>query len=206
MTNQEIKQIDIFKIQNTSTKAWFYGCYQDLYISKWKRLAGCGPSVASNLVLYHMAKHGISAPSSQEACVSLMNEVWKYVTPGFQGVSSTQHFTKGLMKYFEAKKILSEMHIIDVSKNKINRITLDEVICFIQEGLNQDSPIAFLNLHNGEEKNLDQWHWVNIVSLNTTDDLRDAMVDILDDGKRFEINLALWLETTQQGGGFVYIT
>jgi hypothetical protein len=206
MIQNTIQQTTVFKIEHSTHHTWFYGCHQDLYPSKWKRLAGCGPSVASNLVLYYKTKKDLDTYHTKDACINLMNDVWKYVTPGFQGVSSTQHFNKGILKYSGFNHLTIQTHFIDISKTRETRLKLPAVIQFIQNGLEADSPIAFLNLHNGEEKALDQWHWVTIVGLRIIDDPLSVMIEILDAGKQFEINLALWLETTQLGGGFVYIT
>ncbi|MEI7667718.1 MAG: hypothetical protein WCI62_01835, partial [Erysipelotrichaceae bacterium] len=77
MIQNTLQQTSIFKIEDTAKQTWFYGCYQDLYQSKWKRLAGCGPSVASNLVLYYKTRKNIDTYKTKQACVSLMDDIWK---------------------------------------------------------------------------------------------------------------------------------
>ena len=67
-----------------------------------------------------------------------------------------------------------------------------------------DVPIAFLNLDHGAEEALESWHWVTITSISRTKDGQAAQVSICDEGVPKQINLKLWLETTIQGGGFVY--
>ena len=83
------------------------------------------------------------------------------------------------------------------------RPVLYEVIEFIQNGLRADTPIAFLNLDNGAETALEAWHWVTITAIYAEE--TDAVVDICDEGVKKQINLRLWLETTVQGGGFIYL-
>ena len=66
--------------------------------------------------------------------------------------------------------------------------------------------MAFLNLCNGEEKNLDRWHWVTIISLEYAKDKNQVLANILDEGVIKKISLSLWYHTTTLGGGFVYFT
>jgi hypothetical protein len=77
---------------------------------------------------------------------------------------------------------------------------------FLEEALSKDSPIAFLNLCNGIEKNLECWHWVTIISLEYMENEEQTFVNILDDGQIKKIDLALWYNTTRKNGGFVYLT
>jgi hypothetical protein len=99
-----------------------------------------------------------------------------------------------------------QFRVIDVPQLKSNRPRLTEVLNFLEEAFDNDVPVAFLNLCNGDEKNLERWHWVTVVSLNVSDDGRDAFVDILDSGIIKKIDLGLWYDTTTLGGGFVYFT
>jgi hypothetical protein len=81
-----------------------------------------------------------------------------------------------------------------------------DVVYFLEGALQQDSPIAFLNLCNGDEKNLQSWHWVTIIALEYSEDGNSAFIDILDEGLIKKIDLLLWYKTTTHGGGFVYFT
>ena len=79
-----------------------------------------------------------------------------------------------------------------------------EVLAFIAQGLRQDVPIAFLNLDHGAEQRLESWHWVTIAAVDYSEEAQTAQIRICDEGITKKINLKLWLETTTQGGGFVY--
>ena len=93
---------------------------------------------------------------------------------------------------------------LKVPKKFEDRPSNKEVFEFLYEGLEKEHPIAFLNLDNGDEKNLDAWHWVAIVGI-LYDDLNDDLeVTISDEGILKKINLNLWLATTKNEGGFVY--
>ena len=79
-----------------------------------------------------------------------------------------------------------------------------DVVYFLEGALHQDSPVAFLNLCNGDENNLEPWHWVTIISLEYSEDGKCVFIEILDEGLIKKIDLLLWYDTTTYGGGFVY--
>lgn len=57
-----------------------------------------------------------------------------------------------------------------------------------------------------DNRNVDPWHWVTIISLGYGEDGNNAFVNILDEGIIKRIGLELWYKTTTLGGGFVYFT
>ena len=57
----------------------------------------------------------------------------------------------------------------------------------------EDRPIAFLNLCNGEENNLDKWHWVVVVEI--FEENGEYFLNIIDDKEILKINLSLWYRT-----------
>jgi hypothetical protein len=73
----------------------------------------------------------------------------------------------------------------------------------LRTALSGDRPVAFLNLCNGKEKNLDRWHWVTVVSMEYTP---PVLLRVLDGGTVKTVDLALWRDTTTDGGGFAYFT
>jgi len=180
-----------------------YGLNQEWYPSKWQRLAGCGPTAASSLIYYTFTT---DSSLNKEAAVKLMEDVWNYVTPGMGGVYKRSMFTSGLERYFETNHINSSIRSIEITKNKKTRLSLNEAITFIENGLNMNSPIAFLNLDNGDEDKLDEWHWVVISGIDIHEAHSQVFIHIMDDGKLFAIDLELWLRTTKKGGAFVYFT
>ena len=93
---------------------------------------------------------------------------------------------------------------MDIPDKRMSRPALSSVVDFIAKGLDSDCPIAFLNLSNGKVSNLDRWHWVTIVGLETDQDNNHVSAQIFDGGKEFEIDLKLWYETTTLSGGFVF--
>ena len=183
-----------------------FGCNQEWYGSYWQRLSGCGPSTASTILLYlHKAKN-ISLPfviKDMSDCIKLMETVWSFVTPTMKGVNVLDKFYNGVHAFTQAQGYNLESFYINIPQKKEDRPEFLTVINFIAKGLQQDSPVAFLNLSNGRVRNLDKWHWVTITSLEAQDN-EHVYTKIYDGAKTIIINLKLWYDTTSRGGGFVF--
>lgn len=210
MKTISIANLSLFKIVDYKTQQTYEGCQQLWFPKRWQRLSGCGPTVATNLYFY-LSHNRVPlelevGSDSKENWVSLMGEIWKYVTPSMRGVNKTSMFYTPLRTFMKTKGLDVEYRFCDIPKQKSQRPEFEETLDFLEEGLINDVPIAFLNLDNGEEKNLDRWHWVTIISLEYAEDGTSAFVNILDEGQMKKIDLALWYKTTTLGGGFVYFT
>ena len=210
MIKKSIYNPELFEIQDEDTNKVYYGYNQEWYTKLWQRLSGCGPSVASNIILYlnqnrYNSEIGKSYNKKKD-CLMLMEEIWNYVTPTIKGIDTTKIFYEGLLSYANSKDLSFEYDVLDLPKENLLRPNFSDVLKFIEMSLQKNSPIAFLNLHNGKEKNLDKYHWVTIISLEYETDGSIAYVEILDEGIIKKIDLLLWYNTTTLGGGFVYFT
>lgn len=210
MTVKSIANPDVFKVLNQATNERHYGCDQEWYSTEWQRLSGCGPTVASNIIFY-LTQKGESLKSGRDLvykseCSLLMEEVWKHVTPSTDGIPATQILSEAMLTYIKSKGLDFECRTMDIPEDKGCRPKLPEILGFLETALLEDAPVAFLNLCNGEEKNLEQWHWVTIISVEYADKNRQINVNILDEGMIKKIDLTLWYDTTTLGGGFVYFT
>lgn len=199
MVKVSIKNPEYLEIIDEFTDEKFHGCNQEWYKKHWQRMAGCGPTVASNILLYSKKNIGISKAES----LSVMEEMWKHVTPTMKGVNSTNIFYNGLVSFADSKGSNLIYDAVDVPKKKEVRPSIDRIINFIKSSLEKDIPLAFLNLCNGEEKCLDKWHWVTLISLEYNEDLSCVSIEILDESIKKIIDLLLWNNTTTLGGGFV---
>ncbi|AHF06560.1 hypothetical protein [Desulfitobacterium metallireducens] len=208
MTTKSLSNLDLFKILDKTTNQSYYGCHQLWYPKKWQRLSGCGPTVATNLFFYLSHNQALleleKASNSKENWIALMEEIWEYVTPSMRGVHTTQMFYTPLRAFMESKGLNVEYRFFNIPKEKSQRPEFHQILNFIDEALTQDVPIAFLNLDNGEAKNLDRYHWVTLISLEYTEDGTHSFVNILDEGRIKRVDLCLWFQTTTLGGGFVY--
>jgi hypothetical protein len=197
---------DIFHMVDESGKT-FFGCDQKWYRSFWQRMAGCGPSVASNLLYYMHKSQSVVLPfdlDCQSDCVGLMESVWKHVTPGTQGLNTIRKFCDGMHGFADENNYEFECFSLEYPKKAKDRPELTTVVKFIAEGLLLDCPVAFLNLASGSVKALDDWHWVTIVSLDVEDENQHISAKIYDGAQSIDIDLKAWCETTTLGGGFVY--
>ncbi|MGE5583141.1 MAG: hypothetical protein ACM3X9_11485 [Bacillota bacterium] len=208
MIKKTIFNLEPFKVLNEDTNEICYGCNQNWYTTVWQRMAGCGPTTATNLLLYLDSSRQTPDPTrfkTKKGCLALMEDVWKYITPTFRGVSTTKIFYEGLISYAKSKGFDTEYYFVDIPEDKTSRPGLSSVLNFLDGALSKDVPVAFLNLCNGAEKNLDRWHWVTILALKYTENAEQAFINILDNGEIKEVDLALWYNTTTKDGGFVYL-
>jgi hypothetical protein len=140
---------------------------------------------------------------TKEAYLNLMCEIWDCVTPSLGGVSSTSMLCNGFDKYRRKNNLNITTKSLDIPKNKKIRPDAQQVITFIANALEQDFPVAFLNLEHGTVYELESWHWVTIIALEYFEEYQSAIVDLLDGGIIKQIDLLQWLQTTKLGGGFV---
>lgn len=209
MTVISIDNPDLLKVVDQNTNRIYFGCDQKWYTSEWQRISGCGPSVASNLIFYlkynrsSLLEHGFN---SKEKWLSLMEEIWEYVTPAQKGIPTTKMFYNAVVVYAQSIGLMVKHHFCDVPKDKSKGPQLSEIVDFLEEALINNAPVAFLNLCNGVENNLDSWHWVTIIAIDYKDSGDSIFINILDEGIIKRINLTLWYNTTTLGGGFVYFT
>lgn len=210
MKTKSLANLHLFKIEDKTLAQTYEGGNQAWFPKRWQRLAGCGPTAATNLFFYLTHNQAplelYTGANLKEDWVALMEEMWKYVTPSMRGVNTTKKFYIPLRAFMKSKGLDVEYRFCDIPEEKSQRPEFQEIMDFLEEALIKDAPIAFLNLDNGEVKNLDRWHWVTIISMESTEDGLGAFVDILDEGQVKRIDLALWFNTTSLGGGFVYFT
>lgn len=182
----------------------YYAGNQEWYLEKWQRNAGCGPTNCS-LLLWYLAKtrkecyqlldqHDLT----KDSFLSLMEQVWHFVTPGKMGVHLPETLTNGGIAFAQQKNIALEATILTLAKSPFCKQDLANVETFLVEQLSNDLPVTFLNLSNGSLKNLDNWHWVSIISY----DLESHVATIYDQSIIKDIDIKLWLETSLLKGSF----
>lgn len=194
-----------FCILDEETGETHLGSNQEWYSGEFQKHAGCGPAVAANLIHYLLDKRECGGGYvSKKDFVALMEEVWCYVTPiEGRGLPSTDLFYRSLLDYSRDKGFqVSRFAILDMHTPGSERPKLPEIIRLLENGLSCGLPVAFLSLNSGEEKNLDEWHWVTVISLEHGEG--QAYAEVMDEGKIKRADLSLWYGTTTLGGGFVY--
>lgn len=190
----KIKNLNLFQvIDNEKT---YYGFSQEWYKDIWQQKAGCGATVASSIINYYKQVNNFKEIGILDA-LKIMEELWFYLLPTEHGLNSIKLFYDGIKKFYNNKKVLIDYINVDI-KNKPN---LNDIINFISKELSEDKPIAFLNLCNGEENNLDKWHWVIVVEI--FEENGNYFLNIIDDKEITKINLSLWYRTITNDGGFI---
>jgi len=202
MEKISLSNLDAFKITDSETGEIFYGCDQDWFGTYWQKLSGCGPSVVANILIYNGRGEGHVKNKNEAA--SFMEEVWKFVTPTNRGIPTTEMLLDRVRAYGESRGMTVGHSDCGIPEKKSLRPPMDDVTRYLSDALGNDAPVAFLNLSNGEEENLDEWHWVTVVSMERRDTDGHAIVKILDRGQLIAIDLSLWLATTSRGGGFIH--
>lgn len=182
-----------------------FGAHQIWYPGWIQRMGGCGPTAASNLLWYLTAtRPDICAGlfdgdgSRRTDMLRLMQQVWDYVTPGMRGVDKASTLADGAVRFGMDRGVVLSSRVLEIPKDPVLRPGAEAVEEFLATALIDDLPVAFLNLSNGEVRNLDNWHWVTLVSVDGA-----LQAEMYDQGGRQRLNLALWLRTTTNGGAFV---
>ena len=201
-----VKNLDCLRLSDGGSEK-YYGGSQMWYPIRKKKYSGCGPTNCSNLFWYlamtrkeckNFILHDVATKNN---FIKLMNEVWNYVTPRRRGVDTLEIFTEGAEGYARKRGIPIKCRKLAISVSKKRRPSNTEMFDFLEKAFSDDLPVAFLNLSSGLAKNLDRWHWVTIVSANKM----LGTVTIYDQGKKSDVNLTIWRNSTVLGGGFVVI-
>jgi len=179
-----------------------FGLDQEWYPMLWQRRAGCGPTTASNLMLYYQQRQ-IPRLVEKEEALLLMQELWGLVTPGIMGVHLLSQFTKGVGVFLPKLPNAMCEQTLKIPKAKGKRPSLGKVVDFLVSSFEADSPVAFLNLSKGTLSNLDEWHWVTLIAVEQEGEGEPVYATLYDAALTWKIDLGLWLETTTRGGGFI---
>jgi len=180
-----------------------YGLDQEWYEDKFRRLAGCGPVTAATTLMYIGKREG-GLPdyvnSDMEKILFMLNDVWQYVRPGVKGLHKVENYVRGVNKLCKNYGVGWECRHIKVSKNT----PVAHAAAFIESGISNDSPVAFLNLHKGDVAAFDSWHWFALTGIRMEDG--KYILNGVDEGRKLEFDLDRWIATTKKGGGFAYVT
>ncbi len=205
-----LSNLNLFKVVDTESGTMHAAGDQEWYGTEWQRRSGCGPTTVSN-ILWYLGRRFPELPlphhpATRAGRIALMEDVWHYVTPTRRGIPTTPLLYEPAQRYFAARGLALTTHICDIPEAPELRPSWDELVAFLNNALSRDLPVAFLNLCNGAEEELDPWHWVTLVALEGDAPDTSLTITVLDGEKVRRSDLALWYRTTRLGGGFVYFT
>jgi len=169
---------------------WMGGS-QAWYRRFWHRQSGCGPTNAALLVWYLARTRSEYAglcdtgARSKDDFLRVMDAMFRCVTPGFRGVHSPAKFIRGVEAYAEVRGTDLSLTVLEPEQ--------------IAPALQKDLPVAFLNLHSGNQRQLTHWHWMTIVACEPG----TMRARCCDGGRVLEFSLREWQATSRLGGSFV---
>lgn len=204
MISVSLRHMPLLDVAGEKPGEVYHGFDQEWYPTSWQRRAGCGPTVASQVVFYCTRVKQDDPPvrPPRHTAVALMEDVWRFVTPTVRGIPNTKLLCDGFSAYARERNLPLRPESLDIPRRRNDRPDFAAVLEFIASSLRADMPVAFLNLHNGAESVLDSWHWVLMAALSYEPGGAASAV-VLDEGLEKTIDLALWFSTTMLGGGFV---
>ena len=202
---------ELLTITDELTGKTYWGGFQEWYANEWHRMAGCGPTAASNLMAYlaHTqpelkALYGYDSMTLKDFSAH-MESLYQFVTPGNMGLNRVEMFTEGIDGFTKGRGLHLVPHVFEVTGNlNRNRPSVSELAAFVKAGLLSDCPLAFLNLTKGRVKNIQGWHWITITKAEVDDNT--VMVCASDEGNEICFDLKLWYLSTRMRGGLVYYT
>ena len=195
----QISQQQLDKITFHFDGEIFYGVLQWWYPLFWQRLAGCGPACATNLLACIDPNTKLV---TKQDCILAMRAMWKHVTPGLRGLNKVENFAKGCDSFFAEHKMPYKSNYVKINPNTPDHF--DKMIEFLKTSFSNDQPVAFLNLSNGDIKQLERWHWVTIVGMEQVGD--DYIATVFDSDFKFEMSLKTWFNTATNPAGFSAIS
>ncbi len=187
-----------------------FGGDQTWYASRWQRQSGCGPTTAATLLAYlaqtcpQAASLLPSQPLHYDTFVPWMQQLWGFVTPDARGVHKADRLLDGVLALASSHQLFLEPHVFLVPAATSKRPPWDSCLAFIKDGLEQNSPVAFLNRSRGRLTNLESWHWVTITALCQT--RQGTVAEVSDSGERKTIKLSLWYQSSRLGGDLVWFS
>jgi len=184
-----------------------FGGNQAWYPKYWARQAGCGATSAANIMAYlaetraEYAKLYDQKSKLKEDYIRHMEVLFDYVRPGLMGVNHVDMYINSINKYVESRGLSLKTNLLSVDKNTKVKRTKKELTEFVQKAMEQDTPIAFLNLSRGEEVRLQNWHWITITSVQIEE--KHIWAFASDEGINRKFDLLLWYLTTGMHGGLI---
>lgn len=188
----------------------FRGAVQDWYPTAWQRRAGCGPTTAAVLLSYLARTHPALAalgpqgdPETAAGFLPYMEELWRYATPGPQGLKEAEHLTLACRSFALSRGCRLREAILPIPRaGQGARPTPAQCRSFLEDALDRDCPVAFLNYDEGDVTELDGWHWVPLIAVAPGD---DVPCTVLDEGREKNASFARWVETTRLGGALAVL-
>ena len=156
-----------------------YGGDQEWCRSKWKRMSGCGPTAGANLSACYAAARpewgalypGNADSFDRETYTDCIEEIFRYITPGFMGYPYANRFVRQYARY-------AADHGIRFSGTCVGGTeSADQLFDFARRSIDGGNPAALLVLgHRAAEMQEDTWHWVTVSGYTDGNDGQQLIV------------------------------
>jgi hypothetical protein len=203
----ELRNLEYFRINDASGRSCYGGDQAWFGPDKaYREEAACGATTCANILGYlAQSRPGLAALApfdfhGKDGFLAYMKAVYPAVRPGLIGIMPAD-LTRGVREYAAERGFEFEYAQLSVPAASSKRPSFDAVVDFANEALEDDLPVAFLNLSGGRVKNLDNYHWVTLVGL----DGAAGTCRIVDNGRLLDVDLKKWLKKSTLGGAFVVV-
>lgn len=196
------RELDFINIEG------FYGGDQNWYRDRFMRMAGCSAVCASEACAY-LAGHfpglrklypGDPDNICKDEFVLFMETVFKYVTPGFMGMSSIKRFKRCFLEYACTAGVDVRLTLLGGESRA------DEAKQFARNAMDAGYCVLYLLLTH-KDKELDEftWHWFTLTGY---EDIGESMqVDFATWGSKHSFDFdRMWNTGTKSHGGMVVIS
>ena len=156
-----------------------YGGDQKWCRSKWKQLSGCGPTAGANLSAYYAAARpelctlypGSTDAFERGAYTDCIEEIFRYITPGFMGYPYAKRFVRQYTRYAADHNVRLSGTCIGEAESPV------QLFDFARRSIDSGNPLALLVLgHRAPELKEDTWHWVTVSGYTDGRDDRQLIV------------------------------
>lgn len=164
-----------------------YGANQDWFLDSWAQKAGCASILASQLYAYYLSIFN----SSKQDFLIIMNQMYRYFTPGKMGYPFLYKFARTFCQMMQEYNIFLKPVYLK------NARCYQQAMDFVQKSINENHPVGLLILsHQAKELEEDNWHWVCITGYKYCDN--QTMIIFSDCGQRREIDAHLLFDIRQE--------
>lgn len=201
-----LQHYDYFNVSDENCN-WMGASAEWLDESKVKTGSSAAVSTTITLYLSHSCEqfqplHPCQS-SQKKSIVQLMEDYSAYLKFGRFGTCSLYPFNKAILDFAKDLDVNLTTRQLDIPWLKWARPSIDQCVLFIQRGLEQDSPVAWLCLHHGLVSRLPSPQWLVITEM-TVHPNGPIICTYLDNGKKRTADFRLWFQTTLLGGGLIY--
>lgn len=183
-----------------TTEGIYYGGYQnslmELGVSKFYRDRSCVVTAFTNayLYMYHPNEEFSLAEYNK-----YQYEFYKRLRPHINGVPTVKALNNRVNRIKRAYGLKLDHHLL--SENYFKKISTDQKIAFINEGLRKNCPVIFINWMSNAI-NVMKHHGVTITECNDMGDYHELIISSW--GRRYKINFEIFDKQIRSYTGLIY--